>query len=253
MTDEHILERVRKLLALSQSDNVNEAAAAAKQAQVLMSKHQISEAMLDVDVGEEDEAIGTELLHNHGKRTMPSWKRSLATVVAQVNQCKAFRQAGSSRLQIVGRPSDCDTARYFFTYLIRQVEEVAQIQGSVRGRPGRTWYANFRQGATVELCRRLREADEEARAALKQEADASDTLGSGTALVKVNTAIAKIDDRRQAARDYAKRVHGLKRARRSASNYDPDGFNAGKRAGERIKLDGAAKGLGRGSKGVLPS
>jgi hypothetical protein len=247
-----ILDRVRKLLELAKSDNVNEAGNAAKQAQILMSRHAITEAMVDVEADDDEamEEIETGLLHREG-RQLATWKGRLGMVMCEVNQCKCYRNGPS--LRIIGRPSDATTVRYLFSYVAREIERLCAQEADLRGNPGRTWRNNFRLGATEEVNRRLREAHKEARAAMKQEAQDGDTLGNGVALVRVNSALAKLDARQEAAEDYGKRVLKLRKGSGSHSRYDSDGRAAGKRAGASIDLGGARAGLGSGERRKLGS
>ncbi len=257
MVDDKILERVRKLLALADSSNVNEAGNAAKQAQLLMSKHSISEAVVSVAAdADEDEDLEVDVLHQiHGK-VLPTWKGRLGVVLCEVNQCHCFRSENQQgkMLRIIGRPGDAETVRYLFSYIASEIDKLALRESEARGGAGRTWCNNFRLGAVAEVNSRLREADAEAQAAMKQEADAGDTMGSGTALVVVNSAIAKLDERREEAVQYGKKELGLRSTGPRHSRYDRSARKAGARAGANIDLSqGGGKGLGAGSKGQLTS
>lgn len=249
---EKILDRVRKLLELASSDNVHESASATKQAQVLMSKHSISQAMLDIGMDDDEtaEAVEDDLLHRHSSRQMPSWKGRLGVVMCEVNQCKCYRRHGGA-LKIIGRPSDAATVRYLFSYVVREIDRLTNLEASYRGSPGRTWCNNFRIGAVTEVNERLREAAKEARADMKRDADAGDSLGNGTALVRVNNAIAKLDDRKQAADNFGKRI-GLRARSGSRSRFDGNARNAGRKAGASINLNGSRGGsLGSGTRRAL--
>ncbi len=257
MTNEDkIVDRVRKLLELANSDNVHEAGSAAKQAQILMSKHNISEAMVSVEAdADEQEDLEVDMLHQHGGRQLPSWKGRLGVVMCEVNQCHCYRTEGRDgmELRIIGRPSDAATVRYLFSYVVREIERLTQQESDNRGGAGRTWLNNFRLGAMQEVNNRLREADKEARAAMKQDADAQDDLGTGTALVVVNSAIAKLEERRKEAVVYGKKKLGLVATSGSRSRYDSGARAAGKRAGASIDLNsgGGRAGLGRGNRKAL--
>lgn len=246
--DDKKLDQVRKLLELSKHNtNVNEASAAAAQAQRLMSKYAISEAMLDVspDDDEASEQIEVDTLHKHGSRSLPTWKGSLGVVMAEVNQCKCYRLG--NELRIIGRPSDAATVRYLFSYVAREIDRLTAEESSLRGNPGRTWCNNFRLGAVSEINKRLEAAESDARAAMKQEADASDDMGTGAALVRVNNAIAKLDKRSEAVEDYGKRKLHLRSGGSRRSRYDAGARAAGKRAGARINLDRGGAALGSGN------
>lgn len=235
MTDDKITARIRDLLKLASSDNVHEAGNAAAQAQALMSKYAITEAMVDVgaDADELEEVIEVGLLHKHDAQNMPSWKRTLCTVMCKVNQCHGY--SFGNELRIIGRPGDATTVRYLFSYVSREINRLADVEAELRGSPGRTWKNNFRLGAVQEVNSRLREAFKGVRAQMKQDADRGDTMGTGTALACVNDALAKLDTRRENAVQYGKKKLGLRTIRRSSAR-SLDGREAGKRAGANINL-----------------
>jgi len=248
MTDDKILDRVRKLLELAKSDNVHEAGNAAAAAQDLMSRHSISEAMLDVSP-DQDEMIDSDILFAETGAQMPTWKLLLGSCIAEVNQCKAF-QSGST-LQIIGKPSSAATVRYLFMYIAREIDRLCDFEARNRGAPGRTWSNNFRLGAVSEVSRRLREADAAARAAMKREAYEGDTNGTGVALMRINNALTKLDEQKLAVEVYGKTRFRLRTMKRSA-RYDHSARDAGKRAGATIDLShGSGKGLGSGHRGQL--
>jgi hypothetical protein len=252
MTEGKIVDRVRKLLELAKSDNVNEAGNAAKQAQILMARHNIAEATVSALDGEPQEEIEKDLLHR-GDKAYASWKGTLALAVCEANQCVCYRTGHGGDMNIVGRPSDANTVRYLFSYLVREIDRLCEAEASLRGNPGRTWRNNFRHGAVEAIDRRLREANREARSAARKEASDGDTLGTGAALVRVDSAIAKIDQRLREVEDYAARSLKLRAGKASSSRYNPEGREAGRRAGSQIDLGNAHAGLGSGERRKLGS
>ena len=259
MADDNVLDRVRKLLELGHSDNINESANAMGHAQRLMAKHNISEAMLSIEADDgDDEAVEDDLLYSDGVSKLPTWKNWLAGEMASLQQCRVYsthnhRRGGHAKLHIVGRPSDATTLRYLFSYITREIDRLAKAEADLRGNPGRTWYNNFRLGAVNVIIKRLKEANKEARAELKREADAGDSLGNGTALVLVNTAIAKIESRQADADAFCDDNLNLRKTSGSRSNYDPGARSAGAKAGEGININGGSPSLGSGNSKRLRS
>jgi hypothetical protein len=254
MTDEQQrkLEQVRKLLELAKSDNVNEAGNAAAQAQRLMSRHAITEAMIDVgqDEDEKAEPITSDVMHAHESQNLPTWKGQLGVVMAECNQCKCYRSG--SELRIIGRPSDANTVRYLFSYVAREIDRLTKQESDARGGPGRTWCNNFRLGAVDAVNKRLREAHRDARNDMRREAHAGDTLGTGVALVRVNNALATLDQRVRDVEEYGKRKLHLRSTGHAHTRYDSDARAAGARAGATINLsNGRSASLGSGSRGAL--
>ena len=94
MTQIEIIERVRKLLALADSDNVHEAANDAAQAQKLMAKHAIESVMLDIhadETGDEDEPIESDTLIAMDGGRIATWKLNLTRHVTNANGCRYYR------------------------------------------------------------------------------------------------------------------------------------------------------------------
>jgi hypothetical protein len=263
MTEDKIVDRVRKLLELASSDNPNEAENAAKQAQLLMTKHNISQAMLQVQAADEETEESPEegVLHRHSASTMPQWKINLGACMARVNQCEIL--INGNALLIVGRPADADTVRYLLSYVCEQVDTFTQRERRLLGAPGRTYLNNFRLGMVERVNARLREAQKEARATMKQEAAAGDDMGTGTALVVVNKALARIDARAKAASDSISARQELPKGHpdkigsgrsRGRASFDAEGRQSGRRAGDKIDLGGRSAGsLGSGNRKALGS
>jgi hypothetical protein len=245
------LDRVRKLLELSKSENVNEASNAAAAAQALMSRHNITAAMA-VDVGqdadEREEPTEVDTLHTHSARNLPTWKGLLGMALVGVNQCRCYRSGNT--LKIIGTPSDASTVRYLFTFLAREIDRLCKQETEMRGSPGRTWANNFRLGAVSEISRRLKEAHRKVRSDMKLEADAGDSMGTGAALMRINNAIARIDKRSELAEARAKKMK-LRAGGRSHSRHHTGAREAGRRAGASIDLGGSKSSLGSGNRRSL--
>ena len=246
--DEKIIERVRKLLELAHGNtSVSEAANAASAAQTLMSRHAISEAMLGKSSTEPEEQIEQDLLHSGKQNT--TWRGGLAMAICAANGCGVYRQSGD--LVTFGRPSDAAKVRYLFAYVSREIERLCEQESALRGSPGKTWHNSFKNGAVAEISRRISEAASAARAAMRREADASDTLGTGAAIVLVDSALAKLDKRTLAVASYGKLKLKLRKGSSSHSRTDFGAREAGKRAAATINLDNAAGALGAGNSKAL--
>lgn len=179
-----IRERIRRLLALSESSNVHEAAAAAAKAQELMSKHQIDSAELAERAGEVDEPLCEEDLQVFGARLV-TWRATLAGAVAEANGCDSYNQVwrgGDGRqvralTRIVGPASSVQAVRYLLAYLEREIGRLCQVERSA-GRSEAFWLNSFRLGASYEIGRRVKLAAQESRI------DAA--AGHGCALARID-------------------------------------------------------------------
>lgn len=125
--DAKIIDRITKLLALSKSSNVHEAATAAARAAELMLQYKLDAADLEIAAGEREapEAVTEETLEGDaGRRKATSWRGALAHVLGEAFNAKSYSVWGSNKIQIIGRPSDIQTVRYLFAYLGNEIERL---------------------------------------------------------------------------------------------------------------------------------
>lgn len=251
--DTKVLDRIKKLLELGTSDNVNEATNALAQAQKLMNRHKISQAMLtdfDIDVG----GITDEVFHSVGQR-VTSWKSILANVLARFNQCSAYCDRRGGEIRIVGHQANVETARYFFNYIALEIAracKTAQARQVLMTRgEGKTWANNFKIGAVEGVEEALELVHKQARAEARWDAANSDTLGNGKALVRVNNAIAKIAQQTFDVDAWIKENLKLKSSRMN-SRFVEDAYALGVEAGKSIDVSNRSKGtLEPGDRKVL--
>jgi hypothetical protein len=182
-----IEDRIRKLLALADSPNENEAAAAAEKAQALMLRYGIELATVAASSGERL-AVDEHVVDG---RADP-WRRMLADAVA--------RSAGG---QIVWAPDGRSQGKIFFygpaatvggiielyRYLEAQLVVISAAATATRRERrvhGRRWRNSFLLGAVGRLAQRL-----DAR-----RAETAETAVNGRALVLVKTAVDRKIERR---------------------------------------------------------
>lgn len=125
---EQIMEKVKKLLSLAESDNEHEAISASLMAQKLLAKYNIDiEAVTGKEKEEEIEETRVEVENGH------SWKYALAFGIADNYCCKCYVK-GSQIFVFRGYRSDIMIARQVFAYLF-----------SVCKRLGRTYEREYRK------------------------------------------------------------------------------------------------------------
>jgi|JI10StandDraft_1071094.scaffolds.fasta_scaffold06004_41 hypothetical protein len=128
-----IIEKIQKLLALSKSDNQNEATVAAATAYKLILKHNISQAELEVN-GETPEEIikGFNTPIYQTGRQIP-WKVSLVNVLSKHYGCTCFvnqtypNRRKFSTFVLVGRISDIEAAVYMFSWLSTKIQDLSDV------------------------------------------------------------------------------------------------------------------------------
>lgn len=117
---EQIVNRIRKLLAMSKGTQYEEEAGTAlRMAQEHMSKYGLS--MTDIEISQElEEDIVEEILQGHTKRASPErWESYLAQAVAIVFDCRVIRSIyfTDSFLKFVGYKKDAEMAKLVFNIL----------------------------------------------------------------------------------------------------------------------------------------
>jgi hypothetical protein len=239
-----IIDKIRKLRELSKSDNVNEAATAARMADKLIAEHRISEAELNIAEGSNEKPIeDTGVLYESAR--VIQWKSGLACRLAAHYSCAVWNdQARSktldlntgmysygnrvSRYRLVGLKSDIEIVNYMFAWLSTEIERLAKKNACGRGMVYRQSYC---LGAVSGIREQLRLQKEETRAS----AQAS---GHSTALVK-------LDERAKEADITMNTLHPHLSKERKSSNqggFDNGAFGAGKEAGKNIHLGKALSG-----------
>ncbi len=253
---EKALDKVRKLLRLSQSSNANEAALAAAKAQEIMDRYEIEAAMLSLDENRPD-PINNEPIEDFGKkgdwlgidgyRTARShWAGRLGLVIAQANGCFVYRAKRIMNGQqyhcwsIIGRGSDVETVRVMFGWVSKEVDMlIAQQRGA-----SYQWKASYAAGIVDGINDQLKLA--KARVVDQMRAEAT----SATALVRVNTAIESVKTRQMEAHAWGKKHIGFRSSKSDWGYRDMSAREHGREVGRNMNLAGAKKRIGPGQKQI---
>lgn len=239
MTLEEAMDKVEKLLRLAESDNPNEAAAAAAQAQKILDRYEITKAMLE-ERGEEepdDEEVAVfreSPLHSATKFNLDKWRTRLAGIIAEHNMCDVILSTGLTQkhIVVVGRPSDVEKVRYIFDWMFSETERLCKRDG--RGQ-GRTWRNNYRHGVVDTIERKFDEAREEVIEELKDGA-------TSTALIKVDKALQRMEEKFAITKDAVEKATGGKSDYGSRMTWQGKARLAGREAGEEIQVNNKARG-----------
>lgn len=161
-----ITDKVIKLIKLSQNNsNVNEAASAYAQAQRLITKHNLDEALLKDPNQVTSDSFVKEVMFQ-GKRKS-AWKTRVAAATAKANNCFIWtaRVAGRAfACMTAGTKADVDMCKYMYDSIVNQVEKMCKDYMLVQdmGRSGAKTVANsFKIGAAVTVEKSLLAAKEE--------------------------------------------------------------------------------------------
>lgn len=216
-----IIDKVQKLLALSQSSNANEAAAAAAAANKLIDQYRLSEADLSSSIVENDPLVeDSDYIYSTG-RIVP-WKSNLIITLAKHYGCALFNSLNfisgrkQSNYKLIGKKSDIQITHYMFNWLLLECQRLSEKEAYGKGR---VFVQSYCQGFVAGIRHQLIKSREE----VKQSATTS--------------SIIKIDSREQEANQMMNRLYNLKNSKASnASRLDPRAFDAGLDRGKSIHL-----------------
>jgi predicted amidohydrolase len=155
---ETLIEKVRKLLALAESPNENEAALAAEKAQELMLRHGIDMAQVAAASGKS--TIGAEEGKTRGK--VDPWRRTLAHHVAKSMGGRIVYAndygSQSGTIYWFGPSGTIEAMTELYAYLEGTLVNLSAIATAKREETwihGRRWRTSFLAGAVQRIGRRL--------------------------------------------------------------------------------------------------
>lgn len=214
-TEDKIVDKIRKLLALANNNpNEEEAEVALNMALELMEAHNISRAQVEKDTGVTDGTRADEKT----KGGLYKWQVAIWEQVATSNLCKYERVKGTERgakyeHRVVGRPENVIVSRLMAEYLQDAVEMHGRAYAKDRGwnifaKPAIT----FREGMAEKICYRLWNKRMERERAARAEAK---NTGS-TAVALVDAAQAEEDYNNDYLNGWEPGTSAANRARRQA-------------------------------------
>jgi hypothetical protein len=226
---EDIIEKIRKLLALSKSDNVHEAELALLRANELMLRHQLSITEVDLNKMRKDELHEGQVIRV--SETYRSFMRGIAQAAGTIFDARALGTGTQSEVCFIGQKEDVDNANILFHHLFESWK-------SIMSRDAKEWKVTFfypprqyevkqyqishGQGFASAILSRAQ------KLAYDRKQSVQNASQTGTALVVLKDQLIKqwIDD------------HCTKG---KAKNYksQPGGYREGYAAGQSIPLGGA--------------
>lgn len=261
---EDVIRKVTAMLRLAENEaaSAEEAQTAMAMAQQMMDKFEIEreEINLDPQQAEKDyseeeefrdfsEVNEGEIDSSGGNRrgkVIAQWKMNLARYLVKANGCFMFQSYRGTKysIEIVGKPSNVQTVRYFYAWYSKEVESISKFW--CRGL-GMTWNQEFKIGMVEGLQERLEEMRKKTLEDLRYE-----RKDNPNALMIVNKAIAKFEQRAQLAKEFAYSKHTFGRAKGSYSGGRiGSAREEGRAASGYINLNKSRGGIGGGSKGQL--
>ncbi len=226
-----LIQRLKKVRALTQSSVPGEAAAATAKLQEILLKYNLEMVDIEDDSSEvDDRYVREELEIVATSGNMINWRRILLSGIARSLMCAAFGYRGAAQMVIVGQRHNIAMVRHFYDYLASEISRLADTTWeearSETTEHGRGWKSSFYNGAVDIVIQRLEE---------KYQQVSRQSSHTQTLVLKNEQALDN------AVRSLIGRVRkSAVRQRRSKS-----GYNRGVRAGKRVSLD---RPVGRGGK-----
>lgn len=155
-----IAKRIQKLLALSQSNNVNESASALAKARELLLQYNLS--MDDIDTDQPNKREYIRDAYNVGGKDV--WRRFLANAIAQANFCDVVGIPKSNNVWFIGEKLNIESCQAMFVYIQQQLRQLASSYYKASGTtlPAATWKRSFYFGAIDTINQRLQDEKKQA-------------------------------------------------------------------------------------------
>jgi len=222
------LDKVKRLLALAQSNNPHEAAMAAAEAQRLMMKHGIEMAELNAPQSVDRLVVDTG--------SMNVWYRVLAKHVAGATFCTIYALSGAGpgkstgQVAICGYKDDVAVASVLLAWLAQEVNRLCDLEWAPlrsSGLSANAWKKSFRLGAVHTIGQRLAMENQ------KQRAELSSGTVASSALVRLDT---YSNDAALAVKKFLSAEGTRLSSSRAAGPKHGDAFAQGREAGHRVGL-----------------
>lgn len=151
MTNKSALEtkkdKIRKLLALSKSDNENEAAAALEKANKLIDQH-----------GLDEDDLRFESVPVKATKTYVVWRTVIANAVTWLYCCHTYLDQNNGLRVFTGEPLDAFLASEMYSYLVNTIERCAKKE--IRKNAKFRFRRDFKHGMARRLYDRIMELGE---------------------------------------------------------------------------------------------
>lgn len=168
-TEEHMLSKVRALLAKAESTEFEaEAEALTAKAQDLMARYSLNLAMVEAGAGMTGDPTSRPIVL---EAPYVDTKALLISSVAVANRCRTVWMTTPPHAVVFGFPADIDAVELLYTSLLIQAAQAIQAAGSVRDHVGRSRTRSFRRSFLIGFASRVGERLREASAATTEEVE----------------------------------------------------------------------------------
>jgi hypothetical protein len=225
---ESILQRIRKLAAMTTSSNPNEAAVAAAKMQALLLEYNLTL----------EQVGGSRSAADYVRQDLPvqaaAWRQIIMGALARNNFCKAIILKGG-KMGVVGQPHNIEVVEWMYGYVAEQIDRLCEVWaeaealalGNAVSRADRN---AFRVGAAVTIQQRLDAERKQAQA------------GSG----QVQALVVKRDHEAEVAF----RKHWPNTRSVGGTRVSGNGMEAGKAAGHKVAFRQPVQGGSSGPRAI---
>ena len=147
--DMKIVDKIQKLLALTESSNEHEAALAAEKAHELLAEHNLS--MAQVESASKKEKLNEQVGHTSATSKLGArWVRNLWLATARLYFCEYLYSRGNHKTYhtVIGSEANTTTACHMAEFFTQSVVEMSK---------GSSSQSSFRTGCALRLVARLNE------------------------------------------------------------------------------------------------
>lgn len=222
MSDSKLIDRMKKLLALTESGNEHEALSATRKLHTMLAKHNISISTLN----EEEETVGQD----YEVVTNKPWKRQVGQCIANLYFCEFyFANYGvrKSAYYFVGTESNRQFALHIFKMVVKTVEQESRRQCTKQyGKRNSSFTNSFRVGAMSRIRERCLELIGDAKRGELQDEDGS-LLPALLSVYEIHQATCK---------DWLSANTSLVTSACRTSANNTQGYSAGQVAGGKVQL-----------------
>lgn len=234
----YIVERIRKVLALTRSPVAAEAAAAQARADALLEKYGIDPSLPEErqnileagNINPRKPPTGVEERKFSAGPAIPDWQVRLAALISVITDTEALFLSSDSTgmIHFIGNAAALDRAAGFFQDLSVKIETTSlKYKTVVRD------LASFREGMVEGIRDRLSEA----KAARANKAADGGSAGESTGKNQVVSVPAESADRAKAhARRYREDLYGTVGSRYISNSVEPNSFGLGRIVGRKISI-----------------
>jgi hypothetical protein len=127
MNKSEVIDKIRKLLALSESPNENEAALAAEKAREMLSRYNLG--MADLSIGEIKSRLEITEKVVEDSKILQDWVQNLISYVGEAFDCHCMvnnKPGRRNKILFIGSAEDAEVAVYVFQYLRQTLRVMAR-------------------------------------------------------------------------------------------------------------------------------